>query len=80
VIVEPLAEGVMNVTVALVSPGDATRSVGAPGAPAGITELLAYEGTDISVPLSATTVKEYAEPSVNPVTTHESVSPELGTL
>ena len=61
--------GAVKVTVACPLPYVAVPMVGAPGTPAGTTELLVPDGVLVPTEFVAVTVKVYVWPFVSPVTT-----------
>jgi hypothetical protein len=65
----PVEEGADHESATALSSTVAARFVGTPGTPAGVTELLVPETVLVPTALVAVTVKVYAVPLFNPVTT-----------
>jgi hypothetical protein len=65
----PLDAGAVKVTEACPLPPVAVPTVGVPGTVAGVTEFDAADAVPVPTALVAVTLKLYAVPLVNPVTT-----------
>ena len=67
----PFDVGAVQLTLAWAFPGVAVTLVGAPGGPAGDTEVEALEAELLPIMFVALTVKVYPVPFVRPVTVQE---------